>query len=93
MINDLEKKQSLVATEPADTNFFITAMGVCSDHLQVRTVLVFFYFIFCVRMSTYNVRKKCFLRHTIVNVFDEKKLLRPTDIQKLLDKHEFLTKN
>ncbi|CAH0628727.1 unnamed protein product [Chrysodeixis includens] len=34
MINDLEKKETLVATEPADTNFFITAMGVCSDHLQ-----------------------------------------------------------
>ncbi|KAH9641898.1 hypothetical protein HF086_011648 [Spodoptera exigua] len=34
IITELEKKESLDAKEPADTNFFITAMGVCSDHLQ-----------------------------------------------------------
>ncbi|XP_013185888.2 small ribosomal subunit protein mS39 [Amyelois transitella] len=34
ILNELEKKETLVAKEPTDTNFFITAMGVCSDHLQ-----------------------------------------------------------
>lgn len=34
IIKELEKQDSLDAKEPADTNFFITAMGVCSDHLQ-----------------------------------------------------------
>lgn len=32
---DLENRENLDAKEPTDTNFFITAMGVCSDHLQV----------------------------------------------------------
>ncbi|KAL0839744.1 hypothetical protein ABMA28_016385 [Loxostege sticticalis] len=31
---DLENRENLDAKEPTDTNFFITAMGVCSDHLQ-----------------------------------------------------------
>ncbi|XP_053600276.1 small ribosomal subunit protein mS39 [Plodia interpunctella] len=34
ILNDLEKRDNLTAMEPTDTNFFITAMGVCSDHLQ-----------------------------------------------------------
>ncbi|XP_075972245.1 small ribosomal subunit protein mS39 [Anticarsia gemmatalis] len=34
MINDLEQRESLEAEELFDTHFFITAMGVCSDHLQ-----------------------------------------------------------
>ncbi|XP_026765066.2 protein PTCD3 homolog, mitochondrial [Galleria mellonella] len=34
ILNDLEKRESLEPKEPTDTNFFITAMGVCSDHLQ-----------------------------------------------------------
>ena len=35
ILNELEQKENLDAKDPADTNFFITAMGVCSDHLQV----------------------------------------------------------
>ncbi|XP_028163775.1 protein PTCD3 homolog, mitochondrial [Ostrinia furnacalis] len=31
---DLESREKLDAQHPTDTNFFITAMGVCSDHLQ-----------------------------------------------------------
>ncbi|KAJ8725153.1 hypothetical protein PYW07_016111 [Mythimna separata] len=38
IINELEQKEHLEAKEPADTNFFITAMGVCSDHLQNITM-------------------------------------------------------
>ncbi|XP_034825130.1 small ribosomal subunit protein mS39 [Maniola hyperantus] len=34
IIADLEKRESIKATRATDTNFFITAMGVCSDHLQ-----------------------------------------------------------
>ncbi|XP_041972653.1 protein PTCD3 homolog, mitochondrial-like [Aricia agestis] len=34
ILNDLEKRESLEATDATDTNFFITAMGVCSNHLQ-----------------------------------------------------------
>ncbi|KAI5641169.1 pentacotripeptide-repeat region of PRORP domain-containing protein [Phthorimaea operculella] len=34
ILNDLEKRDSLEPQEATDTNFFITAMGVCSDHLQ-----------------------------------------------------------
>ncbi|XP_047545960.1 protein PTCD3 homolog, mitochondrial [Vanessa atalanta] len=34
IIADLEKRESLEPTEAMDTNFFITAMGVCSNHLQ-----------------------------------------------------------
>ncbi|CAK1578571.1 unnamed protein product [Parnassius mnemosyne] len=34
ILNDLEKREKLVPQEATDTNFFITAMGVCSDHLQ-----------------------------------------------------------
>ncbi|KAJ0179470.1 hypothetical protein K1T71_005182 [Dendrolimus kikuchii] len=34
ILNDLENRQKLDAREPTDTNFFITAMSVCSDHLQ-----------------------------------------------------------
>ncbi|XP_061706379.1 small ribosomal subunit protein mS39-like isoform X2 [Cydia pomonella] len=34
ILNDLEKRESLDAKEATDTNFFITAMGVCNDHLQ-----------------------------------------------------------
>ncbi|CAH2237241.1 jg11211 [Pararge aegeria aegeria] len=34
IIADLEKRESIKATQATDTNFFITAMGVCSDHLQ-----------------------------------------------------------
>ncbi|XP_026327030.1 protein PTCD3 homolog, mitochondrial [Hyposmocoma kahamanoa] len=36
VLNDLENRENLQAKEPTDTNFFITAMGVCSDHLQVH---------------------------------------------------------
>ncbi|KAJ8727118.1 hypothetical protein PYW08_015515 [Mythimna loreyi] len=38
ILNELEQKEHLEAKEPADTNFFITAMGVCSDHLQNITM-------------------------------------------------------
>nr|XP_049696838.1 protein PTCD3 homolog, mitochondrial [Helicoverpa armigera] len=38
IINELEQRENLEAKEPADTNFFITAMGVCSDHLQNITM-------------------------------------------------------
>lgn len=34
ILNDLENRESLEAKEATDTNFFITAMSVCSDHLQ-----------------------------------------------------------
>ncbi|KAM3968051.1 small ribosomal subunit protein mS39 [Aphomia sociella] len=34
ILNELEKRDRLEPQEPTDTNFFITAMGVCSDHLQ-----------------------------------------------------------
>ncbi|XP_048481128.1 protein PTCD3 homolog, mitochondrial isoform X3 [Plutella xylostella] len=34
ILADLESRETLTAIEPTDTNFFITAMGVCSDHLQ-----------------------------------------------------------
>ncbi|KAG7305494.1 hypothetical protein JYU34_009563 [Plutella xylostella] len=34
ILADLESRETLTAVEPTDTNFFITAMGVCSDHLQ-----------------------------------------------------------
>ncbi|XP_023938171.2 protein PTCD3 homolog, mitochondrial [Bicyclus anynana] len=34
IIADLENRESIEATQATDTNFFITAMGVCSDHLQ-----------------------------------------------------------
>ncbi|XP_049865455.1 protein PTCD3 homolog, mitochondrial [Pectinophora gossypiella] len=34
ILNDLEKRDNLNPTEATDTNFFITAMSVCSDHLQ-----------------------------------------------------------
>ncbi|XP_028038026.1 protein PTCD3 homolog, mitochondrial [Bombyx mandarina] len=34
ILTDLESRQHLEVNEPTDTNFFITAMGVCSDHLQ-----------------------------------------------------------
>lgn len=39
IINDLEQRENLDAHESTDTNFFITAMGVCSDHLQVRITI------------------------------------------------------
>ncbi|XP_013174951.1 PREDICTED: protein PTCD3 homolog, mitochondrial [Papilio xuthus] len=34
ILNDLEKRENLLPQDATDTNFFITAMGVCSDHLQ-----------------------------------------------------------
>ncbi|CAH2062952.1 unnamed protein product, partial [Iphiclides podalirius] len=34
ILNDLEKRDTLEPKDATDTNFFITAMGVCSDHLQ-----------------------------------------------------------
>ncbi|XP_050672303.1 protein PTCD3 homolog, mitochondrial [Leptidea sinapis] len=34
ILTDLESRDNLEPTEVTDTNFFITAMGVCSDHLQ-----------------------------------------------------------
>ncbi|CAH0721551.1 unnamed protein product, partial [Brenthis ino] len=34
ILDDLESREALKATDAMDTNFFITAMGVCSDHLQ-----------------------------------------------------------
>lgn len=36
ILTDLESREDLIPTEATDTNFFITAMGVCSDHLQVQ---------------------------------------------------------
>lgn len=36
ILNDLEQRENLNAREATDTNFFITAMGVCNEHLQVR---------------------------------------------------------
>lgn len=40
IITDLERRESLKATDAVDTNFFITAMGVCSNHLQVYLFLI-----------------------------------------------------
>ncbi|CAK1551948.1 unnamed protein product [Leptosia nina] len=34
ILNDLEGRDSLEPTDAMDTHFFITAMGVCSEHLQ-----------------------------------------------------------
>lgn len=34
IINDLEHRDKLDAKQSTDTKFFVTAMGVCSDHLQ-----------------------------------------------------------
>ncbi|CAH0397568.1 unnamed protein product [Chilo suppressalis] len=34
ILTDLEKREKLIPQDVTDTNFFITAMGVCSDHLQ-----------------------------------------------------------
>ncbi|KAG6450726.1 protein PTCD3 homolog, mitochondrial [Manduca sexta] len=34
ILTDLESREKIEAMEATDTNFFITAMGVCSDHLQ-----------------------------------------------------------
>ncbi|CAB3235945.1 unnamed protein product [Arctia plantaginis] len=34
IIKDLEQRDNIDVKESTDTNFFITAMGVCSDHLQ-----------------------------------------------------------
>ncbi|CAG9792120.1 unnamed protein product [Diatraea saccharalis] len=34
ILTDLENREKLIPKETTDTNFFITAMGICSDHLQ-----------------------------------------------------------
>ncbi|XP_072941693.1 small ribosomal subunit protein mS39 [Epargyreus clarus] len=38
ILDELEKRENLEPMEATDTNFFITAMGVCSDHLQSITL-------------------------------------------------------